>query len=426
VIADIGTKEQIEEFLKPALKGEKIASLGVTEPNAGSDVSGIQTWAKKDGDFVGRDEMLAEIQSDKAMLTVHAEQAGVLKILVKAGETIAVGTVIASIDTSASAPASVTTEKTETKVEQKTETKETQTTHYANNVPSPSANKLMEEKGVKHVEGTGKDGRVTKTDVVHALNNKTENKSTQETNQTTSTNTVPTGERVVRREKMTMLRKKLAQRLVQVKNETAMLTTFNEVDMSGVMALRAKYKDKFKETHGVGLGFMSFFSKAVCEALKSYPVVNAQIDGDEIVFFDYVDLGIAVSTDRGLVVPILRNCEKMSLADIEKNILELATKARNNKLQISDMTNGTFTITNGGVFGSLMSTPILNPPQSGILGMHNIVQRPVAVDGKVEIRPMMYIALSYDHRIIDGKDSVSFLVKIKELLEDPARLLLEI
>jgi 2-oxoglutarate dehydrogenase E2 component (dihydrolipoamide succinyltransferase) len=296
-------------------------------------------------------------------------------------------------------------------------------------VPSASAAKIMKDQGIDpaSVNGTGKDGRVTKADVL-ALGKST-TASTPAPAQAPSTNQgVPSfaGDRSERREKMSQLRKKIAQRLVAVKNETAMLTTFNEVDLSAVMEIRKKYKDKFKEVHEVNLGFMSFFTKAVCEALKLYPAVNGQIQGDELVYFNYADIGIAVSTERGLVVPNIRNADKMSLAEIEKAIMAYAAKARENKITLDDMTGGTFTITNGGVFGSLMSTPIINPPQSAILGMHNIVQRPIAVNGQVEIRPMMYIALSYDHRIIDGKESVSFLVKVKEQLEDPARMLLGI
>lgn len=403
-----------------------IKEIKVPSPGESVTEVSIDSWLVKDGDYVKVDQAIAEIASDKTMLTLYSEFSGTIKILVKPGEVIPVGTVVCSIDTSAtSSSASMTT----TPIDTPKEIKETQTTseHYAKNVPSVSALKLMEEKGVKEVEGTGKDGRITKADVLNKLQS---SESTQNqniiSNPTPEVSALSSSKRNVRREKMSMLRKKLAERLVSVKNETAMLTTFNEVDLSAIVALRAKYKDKFKETHGVGLGFMSFFAKACCEAIKSYPVINAQIDNDEIVYFDYVDMGIAVSTERGLVVPVVRNCESLSLAQIEKEILDLATKARNNKLKVEEMMNGTFTITNGGVFGSLMSTPIINPPQSAILGMHAIKDRAVVVDGKIEVRPMMYIALSYDHRIIDGKESVSFLVKVKELLEDPARLLLEV
>jgi len=301
---------------------------------------------------------------------------------------------------------------------------------YAQGVPSPSAQKLAEDKGVPlaNVAGTGRDGRITKTDVVQALNQPAAAPAPV-SKPAASAAAAPAASsaafsREVRRVKMTQLRKTLAGRLVSVKNETAMLTTFNEVDMTNILALRKKYKDKFAEKHGVNLGFMSFFSKACAEALKEFPAVNAAIDGADFVYHDYVDMGIAVSTDRGLMVPVVRNVESLSLAEIEKEILRLADRARTGKITIEEMQGGTFTITNGGVFGSLLSTPILNPPQSGILGMHKTQERPVALDGQVVIRPMMYLALSYDHRIIDGKESVSFLVRVKEYLEDPSRLLL--
>jgi 2-oxoglutarate dehydrogenase E2 component (dihydrolipoamide succinyltransferase) len=400
-------------------------------PSPGESVTEvvIETWLKQDGDYVEMDEALAEIQSDKAMLSLNAEKSGVLKILVPAGETIPVGTVACTIDSSATAPASKSAPKAEAPAQTAAATTAPSSNSYASGVPSASAAKIMKDQGIDpaSVNGTGKDGRVTKADVL--AQGKSTSASTPAPAQAPSTNQgVPSfaGDRSERREKMSQLRKKIAQRLVAVKNETAMLTTFNEVDLSAVMEIRKKYKDKFKEVHEVNLGFMSFFTKAVCEALKLYPAVNGQIQGDELVYFNYADIGIAVSTERGLVVPNIRNADKMSLAEIEKAIMAYAAKARENKITLDDMTGGTFTITNGGVFGSLMSTPIINPPQSAILGMHNIVQRPIAVNGQVEIRPMMYIALSYDHRIIDGKESVSFLVKVKEQLEDPARMLLGI
>lgn len=399
-------------------------------PSPGESVTEvvIETWLKQDGEYVEMDEALAEIQSDKAMLSLNAEKSGVLKIKVQAGETVPVGSVACTIDTDAAAPAKAA--PAETKVEQSTSVPPPASTasanqSYAAGLPSPAASKIMKDQGIdpNSVNGTGKDGRVTKSDVV------TQGKpaaapAAKPAPAAPQTTPVFVGERSERREKMSQLRKKIAQRLVAVKNETAMLTTFNEVDLTAVMEIRKKYKDKFKEVHEVNLGFMSFFTKAVCEALKTYPAVNGQIQGDELVYFNYADIGIAVSTERGLVVPNIRNADKMSLAEIERAIMAYAAKARENKITLDDMTGGTFTITNGGVFGSLMSTPILNPPQSAILGMHNIVQRPVAINGQVEIRPMMYIALSYDHRIIDGKESVSFLVKVKEQLEDPARMLL--
>lgn len=400
-------------------------------PSPGESVTEvvIETWLKQDGDYVEMDEALAEIQSDKAMLSLNAEKSGILKILVPAGETIPVGTVACTIDSSAAAPAKTESKSAATQSAPAAQAAPaTQSTGYAAGVPSPSAAKAMKDQGIDpaSVNGTGKDGRITKGDVLTQGKPAAAPAPSAPATPAPAAATVFAGERSERREKMSQLRKKIAQRLVSVKNETAMLTTFNEVDLSAVMEIRKKYKDKFKEVHDVNLGFMSFFTKAVCEALKTFPAVNGQIQGDELVYFNYADIGIAVSTERGLVVPIIRNADKMSLAQIEKAILGYAAKARENKITLDDMTGGTFTITNGGVFGSLMSTPILNPPQSAILGMHNIVQRPVAVNGQVEIRPMMYIALSYDHRIIDGKESVSFLVKVKEQLEDPARMLLGI
>lgn len=390
----------------------------------------ISRWLKKDGDYVEKDEELCEIESDKATLTINAEESGALKILVAEGETVKVGSVVCSIDTSVKGESKPKAEKKEEKKEVKKEEKVVAAkeekaaagsgssqsgSSYANGLPSVSAKKLMDENNIpgNKVQGTGKDGRITKADVLNAMSKGFD----------TSAAAGWGGSRNSNRQKMTTLRKKIAERLVSVKNETAMLTTFNEVDMSEIMAIRAKYKDKFKEKFGVNLGFMSFFTKAVTEALKLYPAVNAMIDGDEIVYHDYADVGIAVSAPKGLMVPVIRNAESMSLAQIEDKIKELALKARDNKITIEEMTGGTFTITNGGVFGSLMSTPIINPPQSAILGMHNVVERPVAVNGQVVIRPMMYVALSYDHRIIDGRESVGFLVKVKEMCENPAKML---
>jgi 2-oxoglutarate dehydrogenase E2 component (dihydrolipoamide succinyltransferase) len=383
----------------------------------------ISRWLKKDGDYVEKDEELCEIESDKATLTINAEESGALKILVAEGETVKVGSVVCAIDTSVKGEAKP--EKKEAKKEEKIAapakeekaavSSSQQSSSYANGHPSVSAKKLMDENNVpaNKVQGTGKDGRITKGDVINAMSKGFD----------TAAAAGWGGSRDSRRQKMTPLRKKIAERLVSVKNDTAMLTTFNEVDMSEIMSIRAKYKDKFKEKFGVNLGFMSFFTKAVTEALKLYPAVNAMIDGEEIVYHDYADVGIAVSAPKGLVVPVIRNAESMSLAQIEDKIKELALKARDNKITLEEMTGGTFTITNGGVFGSLMSTPIINPPQSAILGMHNVVERPVAVNGQVVIRPMMYVALSYDHRIIDGRESVGFLVKVKEMCENPTKML---
>lgn len=384
----------------------------------------IARWIKSDGEFVEKDDELCEIDSDKATLTVNAEESGQLKIMAAEGDTVKVGQIICSVDSSVKGEAKPKTEapKAEAKKEEKKSEPVpnpmpvTQEKSYATGHPSPAAKKLMDEKGISssQVLGSGPGGRVTKQDVQNAL-----------TLGFSYDKPAFGGTREQERKKMTTLRKKIAERLVSVKNETAMLTTFNEVDMKPIMDLRKKYKDKFEKTHGIGVGFMSFFTKACTVALQQFPAVNAYIDGEEMVFNNYCDVGIAVSTPKGLMVPVLRNAETLSLAGIENGIKEMAIKARDGKLSIDDMTGGTFTITNGGVFGSMLSTPIINPPQSAILGMHNIVERPVAIDGRVEIRPIMYVALSYDHRIIDGKESVSFLVKVKEMLENPSRMLFD-
>ena len=382
----------------------------------------LSKWIKNNGDYVQMDEIIAELESDKATFELTAEKAGVLITKASEGDTIAIGSVVCAIDDKAAAPAKTATpqiEKAATTSAPVSETKKSNNeSTYASGHPSPSAAKILSEKGIdaQSVKGSGIDGRITKEDA-QAANTAAPKSSV--------TNTVtPVGTRTMRTEKMSSLRKTVAKRLVAVKNETAMLTTFNEVDMQAIMDIRAKYKDKFKEKYGVGLGFMSFFTKAVCEALQEFPAVNAQINGEEIIYHHYADISIAVSAPKGLVVPIIKNAESLSLAGIEKAVAELATKARENKLTLEEMTGGTFTITNGGVFGSMMSTPIINAPQSAILGMHNIVERPVAINGQVVIRPMMYVALSYDHRIIDGRESVGFLVRVKQLLENPERMLL--
>jgi len=424
-------------------------------PSPGESITEVQIarWIKKDGDYVEKDEEICEIDSDKATLTLSAEASGTLKILVKEGETISVGAVVCTIDDSVKQPAeggssskqpaevgsssnesAAKSEKQEKKPVEKveatgpnvdavqTQTSNLKTQIYSERVPSPAAEKIMREKNIsgEQVKPTGKGGRITKGDV--SLNPGPNGPNPSPSPKEKGGDSV-VAERIVRKEKMSMLRKKVAQRLVAVKQETAMLTTFNEVDMSAIMNIRKLYKDKFKEVHGVGLGFMSFFTKAVCAALKNFPAVNAQIDGDEIIYHDYCDIGIAVSAPKGLMVPVIRNAESLSLAEIEKQVLDLAGKAREGKISIDEMTGGTFTITNGGVFGSMLSTPIINPPQSAILGMHNIIERPVAVNGKVEVRPIMYVALSYDHRIIDGRESVSFLVNVKKMLEEPSQIL---
>lgn len=395
-------------------------------PSPGESISEVQiaTWLKSDGDYVFKDEEIVEVDSDKATLAISAEASGKLEILVKEGETVNVGALLCKIDTDVPAPEN-TAKQEETKTvaekpqkeEKKEAVKESVTTEKAAAVQnaSPLAANIIADKNINagKIKGTGPNGRIMKEDVLQFLGNGF------------STDSISGwgGTRNLERKKMTMLRKKVAERLVSVKNETAMLTTFNEVDMTAILEMRKKYKDLFEKTHGIGLGFMSFFTKAVTEALHLFPAVNAQIDGDELVYHDYADIGIAVSTEKGLMVPVVRNAETLSLAEIEVKIKELAIKARDGKISIDEMTGGTFTITNGGVFGSLMSTPIINPPQVAILGMHKTQERPVVVNGQIVIRPMMYVALSYDHRIIDGKESVSFLVKVKEMLEQPERMI---
>jgi len=413
----------------PATATNDGGSLQIKVPAVGESITEVTLtrWLKKDGDQVAMDEALAELESDKATFELTAEKAGVLKTIAKEGDVLPIGTVVCSIEGAgaatnapaapASAPAAAT-EKT-----------------YASGTPSPAAAKILAEKGIDPVTiaGSGVGGRITKGDAVTAVTADLVSENPQGggklppslQKEVKAPEAAPKSQDGrERREKMSPLRKTVARRLVAVKNETAMLTTFNEVDMSPIMEIRSKYKDKFKEKHGVGLGFMAFFTKAVCEALKEWPAVNARIEGEEIVYSNFADISIAVSAPKGLVVPVIRNADGMSLADIEKAVAALAAKARDNKLTIDEMTGGTFTITNGGVFGSMMSTPIINSPQSAILGMHNIIERPVAVNGQVVVKPMMYVALSYDHRIIDGRESVSFLVRVKQLLEDPARLLL--
>ncbi|MFZ1686246.1 MAG: 2-oxoglutarate dehydrogenase complex dihydrolipoyllysine-residue succinyltransferase [Flavobacteriales bacterium] len=414
-----------------------MATVDVKVPSPGESISEVRIaqWLVKDGDVVAKDQVLAEIDSDKATLELSAEAGGQIKILAAADQTVNVGDVVAKLDTSVAAPvktAAASGPKPQATGAEKPESAaassakpeaaaapaskpEAQGSKVAASA-TPVAKAMLDEKGVSadKVKGSGPNGRVTKSDVAAYVAGGVKSDAVALSGWG--------GNRDQNRVKLTTLRKKVAERLVAVKNQTAMLTTFNEVDMSAVMALRDKYKDKFKEQHGVGLGFMSFFTKAVTEALRLFPQVNGQIDGEEIIMHDYADIGIAVSSPKGLMVPVLRNAEKMTLAEIEGKIKELAVKARDGKLSLDEMTGGTFTITNGGVFGSMLSTPILNPPQSAILGMHNIVERPVAVHGKVEIRPIMYVALSYDHRIIDGKESVSFLMAVKQMIEDPSKM----
>lgn len=398
----------------------------------------IASWLKKDGDHVERDEIISELESDKATFELPAEAAGTLEIVAQQGDTIEIGATICrimsgagTVQANAQAAAKQEAATQQVAAAQPTATPSGAQT-YASGTPSPAAGKILAEKGMSPagVQGSGRDGRITKEDAQNAQARPAQPEAkpaaaTAPAQQATSNNQPSNvGDRQQRREKMSSLRKTVARRLVQVKNDTAMLTTFNEVDMKPIMDIRAKYKDRFKEKFEVGLGFMSFFTKACTMALQEWPAVNAQIDGSDMIFNDFCDISIAVSSPKGLVVPVIRNAEQLTLDGIEKEVVRLAKKARDGKLSIEEMTGGTFTITNGGVFGSMMSTPIINAPQSAILGMHNIVQRPVAINGQVEIRPMMYLALSYDHRIIDGRESVSFLVRVKELLEDPMRLLL--
>ncbi len=412
-------------------------------PSPGESITEVEIaqWLVQDGDYVEKDQAIAEVDSDKATLELPAEASGIITLKAQEGDAVAVGEVVCLIDTDAPKPGAgnaaaketaeeskeatkasqeeLNSEKTEEKAAPKAETPskpstpaQSQDKTYATGTPSPAARKILDEKGMKagSVSGTGRDGRITREDAVKAQ---------------PSMGTPGQGKRGEERKKMSMLRRKVAERLVDAKNSTAMLTTFNEVDMSAIYSLRKQYKDEFKDKHGVGLGFMSFFTLAVVRALELYPDVNSMIDGDHQIKYDYKDISIAVSGPKGLMVPVMRNVENMSFRGVEAEIKRLALRVRDGQITVDEMTGGTFTITNGGVFGSMLSTPIINPPQSGILGMHNIVDRPVAVDGHVEIRPIMYVALSYDHRIIDGKESVGFLVAVKEALENPQELLMD-
>lgn len=395
--------------------------IEIKVPTVGESISEVTLvkWLKKEGDWVERDELLCELESEKATFELNAEQAGILHIVAAEGATLTIGELACKIDETAARPAgaTATAAKAEAKPAPKAEDKKAEAPKAvttANVNATPVAQAIMADKQVKatDVKGSGPQGRILKSDVLEVLANPGKKGGADAFS------------RNERREKMSNLRKTVSRRLVEAKNTTAMLTTFNEVDMTRIMEIRAAYKDKFKETHGVNLGFMSFFAKACTYALAEWPAVNAYIDGEEIVFHDYADISIAVSAPKGLVVPVIRNAESLSMAEIEAKVMELAGKARDNKLSMEEMTGGTFTITNGGVFGSLMSTPIINIPQSAILGMHKIQERPMVVNGKIEARPMMYVALSYDHRIIDGRESVSFLVRVKELLENPELLLI--
>ncbi len=422
--------------------------IEVKVPSPGESISEVQlaNWLVEDGSYVEKDQEIAEIDSDKATLSISAEQSGIIKIITAKGATVDVGSVVAKIETDGKA--SVSKAKTEAPVavaspvvDKKAEPVPAKSPEPVAEIRphlSPLAQKLLEASNMSEQEFVEfiKNYRFSKSDVSFILEEKSNFAESRQGRQNGSGEAGMQGNRESRqgrqfgsreteRQKMSTLRLKLAERLVSVKNETAMLTTFNEVNMTPIMKIRQQYKDFFKEKHGISLGFMSFFTKAVTVALQQFPQVNAQIDGDEVIYFKYADIGIAVSTPKGLMVPVLRNADQMTIVEIELKIKELATKARDNKISLDEMKGGTFTITNGGVFGSMLSTPILNPPQSAILGMHNIVERPVAVNGQVEIHPIMYVALSYDHRIIDGRESVSFLVKVKEMLEDPAKMMFD-
>ncbi len=392
--------------------------IDIKVPQVGESISEVSLlkWTKPDGAWVERDEVIAELESEKATFEINAEQSGILKHGAAEGDTIKIGDVVCQIDETAPKPESAVQPAAEVKAAPQTQTSQAPVTAVSNEIKAtPVAAAIIADKKIdpQNIKASGSGGKILKDDVLQAISNP--GKISFNSNELNSRN--------VHTERMSNLRKTISRRLVESKNTTAMLSTFNEVDMSRVMETRAKYKDKFKEMHGVNLGFMSFFAKACAIALSEWPSVNAAIDADEIIYHDYADISIAVSTPRGLTVPVMRNVESLSMADIEKKVVELAGKARDNKLSMEELTGGTFTITNGGVFGSLLSTPIINLPQSAILGMHKIQERPVAVNGQVVVRPMMYVALSYDHRIIDGRESVSFLVRVKELLENPELLL---
>ena len=401
-------------------------ALEMKVPSPGESITEVEIaqWLVEDGDYVEKDQAIAEVDSDKATLELPAEASGIITLKAEEGDAVAVGEVVCLIDTDAAKPEGDSSSDKEEQKEEKAEPKKEEPLKsstpeqtqdkktYASGSPSPAAKKTLDEKGIdaKDVKGTGRDGRITKEDAVNAQ---------------PSMGTPGTGSRGESRSKMSMLRRKVAERLVSVKNETAMLTTFNEVDMTPIFVFCNKYKEDFKAKHGVGLGFMSFFTLACVRALEMYPAVNSMIDGKEMVSFDFKDISIAVSGPKGLMVPVIRNAENLSFRGVESEVKRLALRARDGQITVDEMTGGTFTITNGGVFGSMLSTPIINPPQSAILGMHNIVERPIVRDGGIAIAPIMYVALSYDHRIIDGKESVGFLVAVKEALENPEELLMD-
>jgi 2-oxoglutarate dehydrogenase E2 component (dihydrolipoamide succinyltransferase) len=393
--------------------------LEMKVPSPGESITEVEiaAWLVQDGDYVEKDQAIAEVDSDKATLELPAEESGIITLKVEEGDAVEVGQIVCLIDTSAEKPVendknlNVTIDVPKQSPKLSSESID-QKQSYASGTPSPAANKILTEKGIdqKAIVGSGRDGRITKEDAIKAV--PAMGKGINQEGRGTS------------KSKMSMLRRKVAERLVEAKNTTAMLTTFNEVDMSFIFELRKEYKDKFKDKHGVGLGFMSFFTLAVVRALKMYPAVNSMIDGKEMISYDFCDISIAVSGPKGLMVPVIRNVENLSFKGVESEVKRLAIRARDGQITLDEMTGGTFTISNGGVFGSMLSTPIINPPQSGILGMHNIVERPVAINGNVEIRPVMFVALSYDHRIIDGRESVGFLVAVKEALENPIEILM--
>ena len=394
--------------------------LEMKVPSPGESITEVEIaeWLVEDGDYVEKDQAIAEVDSDKATLELPAEESGIITLKAEEGDAVAVGEVVCLIDTSAEKPEGGATEApAEAKKEDTSSQKETpkaeapKTTSYATGTPSPAAKKILDEKGISssEVDGTGRDGRITKEDAVKAV---------------PSMGSPTGGNRGESRSKLSMLRRKVAERLVAAKNETAMLTTFNEVDMSPIFDLRKQYKEQFKEKHGVGLGFMSFFTLACVRALQEYPAVNSMIDGKEMISYDFCDISIAVSGPKGLMVPVIRNAENLTFRGVESEVKRLAIRARDGQITVDEMTGGTFTISNGGVFGSMLSTPIINPPQSAILGMHNIVERPIVRNGEIVVAPIMFVALSYDHRIIDGRESVGFLVAVKEALENPTELLM--
>lgn len=392
-------------------------ALEMKVPSPGESITEVEIaeWLVEDGDYVEKDQAIAEVDSDKATLELPAEASGIITLRAEEGDAVAVGAVVCLIDTEAPRPDGAKAGQKETvqkEVKKEVVVEAPKSENYATGTPSPAAKKILDEKGIKSstVKGSGRDGRITKGDAVNAV---------------PSMGTAGDGERGTERKKLSMLRRKVAERLVSAKNETAMLTTFNEVDMSPIFALRKEYKETFKEKHGVGLGFMSFFTLAIVRALELYPDVNSMIDGDFQIKHDFKDISIAVSGPKGLMVPVIRNAENLTFRGVEAEVKRLAIRARDGKITVDEMTGGTFTISNGGVFGSMLSTPIINPPQSGILGMHNIVERPIVKDGAVAIAPIMYVALSYDHRIIDGRESVGFLVAVKEALEKPEELLMD-